>query len=174
MNTLVCPNCHTEFSARSADVARNEAVGVLTCCSLACAQSHRQRQLVTGRVGLTAPERWLQRAYSSIYRQSARLSATRRADSGIPFSLTKDEFNALIDRAGHRCEVTGHPFQHIDLKERPYRYQPWYPSLDRIDPTGIYEACNCRLVCAAANRAMGAWGEHVLARIAQALYPSVN
>ena len=42
------------------------------------------------------------------------------------------------------------------------------PSLDRIDPEGLYTADNCRLVMVAVNFALNAWGEEVYLRLARA------
>lgn len=95
---------------------------------------------------------------------SARKNATVRS---IPFLITKAEFNQIVVRCGRCCEVTRIPF---DLRSHgSKRRRPYAPSLDRIDSALSYTADNCRLVCVAANMALGEWGINVATRVARGL-----
>lgn len=87
---------------------------------------------------------------------------------GIDFSLSQSDLMALANRAGGRCEVTGIGFAVIDT-QRKWDRQPWTASIDRIDCSKGYTFENCRLVCAAVNVALNAWGTPVLDRIVDAM-----
>lgn len=94
--------------------------------------------------------------------KNARKNAKAR---GREFDLTKEDMEALFDRANGRCEVsriklnTGH---NSAAGSRP----PWGASLDRIDPSRGYTRDNCRLVCMAVNYAMHEWGQEILEELA--------
>lgn len=93
--------------------------------------------------------------------QHARVSGKTR---GIPFSLTKDELEAIWKRCEGYCEVSGLPFS-LDFSEA-HKRRPYAPSIDRRDSAKGYHAANCRLVCAAVNVAMNDFGEDILWEIA--------
>lgn len=81
--------------------------------------------------------------------------------------MTPEQFAAMWERAGGKCELTGIRFSltKIPLKAK----RPWAPSVDRRDSAGDYTVENCRLVCTAVNLAMNEWGEDTLMRISAAL-----
>lgn len=82
-----------------------------------------------------------------------------------PFTLTQADFDALWERSGGRCMLTGIPFDvgnALHFKRRPY-----IPSLDRIDSTQGYVAGNVRLICFAMNAALNAWGEDMFRKLAE-------
>lgn len=81
--------------------------------------------------------------------------------------LSRDDFEAMWERSGGRCEVSGIEFDCFPVEGKLKR--PWTPSVDRIDNTKGYTPDNCRLICLAVNLAMNEWGEAVLFRIAEAL-----
>lgn len=86
---------------------------------------------------------------------------------GIEFCLTLEDVNALIEKSGGRCAVTGIKF---DLfKDHGIRVRPWAPSIDRIDCKMGYTAGNVRLVANSVNIALSDFGEEVLLRIAKGL-----
>ena len=107
------------------------------------------------------PRKWPK--YSRVFTQ-ARSNAKRR---GIPFTLTEADFAALVERSGGRCMLTGLPF---DEEYKADRIRPYAASLDRTDSSGGYTPDNVRLVCAAANIALGDTGTEVFARLAEGLY----
>jgi hypothetical protein len=86
----------------------------------------------------------------------ARRSAGKRS---LQFEITFEDVIDLLNKADGRCEVTGVKFS--DVSWGAYR-RPFMPSLDRKDPREGYTFDNCRIVCVAANFAMGEWGEEVL------------
>lgn len=96
------------------------------------------------------------------------LFRTARKNAGvrnIPFTLTRNEFDALLVRAEGCCMISGIPFEFIyngTASRRPYA-----PSLDRIDSAKGYTVANVRLVCVAVNLAMNQWGLDVLIRVAR-------
>lgn len=95
---------------------------------------------------------------------SCRKNAVKR---NIPFTLTREDLNALVVRAGGRCQVSGVTFSD-ELPPGATR-RPYIASLDRIDPTGGYTPDNVRLVCALVNYAMMDWGVGPLRHVAQSL-----
>lgn len=96
----------------------------------------------------------------------AKSRATHRART---CTLTLDDLSALYDRQGGMCAVTGLPMDTGPDPKGDERWRkPFRVSLDRIDSTKGYEPENVRLVCAAVNNALGAWGEGVFAILAAA------
>lgn len=88
--------------------------------------------------------------YSDIFCTARKNARTR----GIPFELTKDDFNALLAEANGRCVLSGIIFN----TDRFGSKRPFAPSLDRIDTREGYTKNNCRIVCVIANLAMNDWG----------------
>lgn len=101
--------------------------------------------------------------YGAIY-SNARKNALSR---GIPFLLTRPEFDALVDYAGGRCMVSGVPFSVERVPDSTRR--PYMSSLDRISSAHGYTADNVRLVCVLVNIALNEWGMEPLMRIAHQL-----
>lgn len=85
----------------------------------------------------------------------------------IEFHLKRDDVVMLYGRSYGQCQVTGITFN----RYRPVgaTKRPWFPSIDRIDSRKPYTIENCRVVCVAANFAMGEWGEWVLNTLAKAV-----
>lgn len=115
------------------------------------------------RQAANGPNGWVARFVRGlVYR--AKISATAR---GVEFSIDEADALACLERASYRCAVTGIDFnldQHGNTTKRPFA-----PSIDRIDSKNGYTRTNIRIVCAAANVAIGAWGEDVLFRIASSM-----
>jgi len=86
----------------------------------------------------------------------------------IPFDLTQLQVQELFNTAGHRCQLTGLPFNK-SYKPAGSTKRPFAASLDRIDCTLGYTIVNVRLVCVAVNVALGEWGYESLKRIALAI-----
>jgi hypothetical protein len=76
----------------------------------------------------------------------------------IPFSLTSEDAETLLEQARWRCSVTGATFSLEKINGK----RPFAPSIDRIDSEKGYTLSNCRVVCVATNYAMNVWGDEVL------------
>jgi len=130
-------------------------------------------------------ERWAQRVEDGIKatllgRPEAAIELTREEftnihhkakenarQRGIEFALHRDQVVLLYGKSGGYCQVTGITFNRFRPAGSTKR--PWYPSLDRIDSSKPYTFDNCRLVCVAANFAMGEWGEWVLKALSSSM-----
>ena len=88
---------------------------------------------------------------------------SRCLKKGIPFDLDQheDDLNARL-KVGV-CELTGLPLR---VGHGPRTWDS--PSIDRIVPSLGYVHSNVRVVCVAANAALGDWGETVFRKIATA------
>jgi len=72
---------------------------------------------------------------------------------------------ALLRDQDYECAVSG-----ISLEPTfgtNELWNPWSPSIDRIDNRKGYVPGNVRITCIAANLAMGRWGEEALAKLAK-------
>lgn len=97
-------------------------------------------------------------------RANALISTARgRAKAkGVPFLLTKECVVAGIERGF--CAKTFFPF-HLDLlptEGRSYHMHPFSPSIDKIEPSGLYEDSNVQIVCSWYNLAKGQHTEQQL------------
>ncbi len=95
-------------------------------------------------------------------RASVLLNAARkRANAkGEPIILTLDDVIKGI--SGGHCIKTLFPFDMKLSRNGEYRINPFAPSIDKKEPTGIYEPSNVQYVCAWYNLAKGAMTEHDL------------
>jgi hypothetical protein len=101
--------------------------------------------------------------HAALFRKVTKSASTRK----IPIDLTERDVQAMIERSGLKCEVSGIKF---DMRKVPgMRIRPWAPSIDRIKPSLSYTAENCRVVCAAVNLALNQFGDDVFFAIAQSI-----
>ena len=77
----------------------------------------------------------------------------------IEYTLTEADLVSILDAQAGKCALTDIVFS--TYKPEGARIRPWAPSLDRIDPKGIYSAANCRIVCAFVNVALNEFGEEI-------------
>lgn len=87
---------------------------------------------------------------------------------GVEFTLTEDSFDAMVQRAGGRCELSRIPFTD-SRRVAGARRAPYAPSVDRIDCKKGYTPENTRLLCLAVNLAINDFGERTLMTIARRL-----
>jgi hypothetical protein len=105
----------------------------------------------------------LSREYGMVFTRSRKNATTRN----IPFDITREEFNALVEESKGFCMVSGMPFNHL-WQGRGTR-RPFAPSLDRIDSKIGYTKENCRMVCIIVNLALNDWGIYPLEIMAEAI-----
>jgi hypothetical protein len=92
-------------------------------------------------------------------------SCARRAETrGMEISITQQWVEERLENISYKCEVTGLDFDLVMLSNS--HGKPFAPSIDRINSSQGYTQSNTRIVCVATNYAMNAWGETVLAVIA--------
>lgn len=90
----------------------------------------------------------------------------RARSKGLPFDVSRDEWNNLVMQAGDRCQLTGIPFS-LSKAAAGYR-APFAPSIDRIRPADGYTLANIRLVCVSVNYALADWGLGVFETVCNA------
>ena len=83
----------------------------------------------------------------------------------MEFDLTREWAEEKIE-AGV-CEVTGLQFEYS--KDGKDRFQPFIPSVDRIDSSKGYTQDNCRMVVWIYNMAKAEWSDDIVLRMAKAL-----
>lgn len=110
---------------------------------------------------ITLPDKF---NYAEVF-QRAKKNARLR---GIPFDLTKAEFDALVKKSDGRCMVSGLPFTTPSRRKAGSR-RPFAPSLDRIDSAVGYTKSNCRIVSIIVNCALNEWGEEPLFEMCRAV-----
>lgn len=71
----------------------------------------------------------------------------RAKQRSLPFDLTDEWLQTKLNK--NSCEATGLSFDHT---KKPF-INPYYPVIDRIDPTKGYTQDNCQLVCWMFNNA---------------------
>jgi hypothetical protein len=98
------------------------------------------------------------------YRLMLRNARTRSRTRGMEFSITDDDWQRIVSRAGGRCELTGIVFS-LAKGKSGYR-APFAPSIDRINCSLGYIPGNVRLICVAMNYALSDWGSGVFESLA--------
>lgn len=89
----------------------------------------------------------------------------RAAKKQYEFDLTREWIEQRL--ASGACEVTGLKF---DLgRDTSQRFNPWCPSIDRIDSSKGYTQDNCRAVVWIYNMAKSEWSDEVVMQFAKSL-----
>lgn len=89
----------------------------------------------------------------------------RSRRKGLDFSIELEWLVYLFKVQKGKCSMTG---VNLTLETKGARgFNPYNPSLDRIDPKKGYTKDNVRLVCVAFNIALNAWGEEVYRKVAE-------
>jgi len=94
-----------------------------------------------------------------LYKKSKKSARTRNKEH----TLTKSQLRVFVRSCEGRCELSEIQFDAVFRNG----YQPFHPSLDRIDSSRGYTADNVRIVCVAMNVALGQWGEDVFRQLAE-------
>ena len=87
--------------------------------------------------------------------------------------FTENDLLELWRRCDGRCAVTGLNFSEEKVGGGRAK-RAFAPSIDKIDPSGVYELENCRLVMVAINFALNAWGLEVYLDLAEAAVHHAN
>lgn len=106
---------------------------------------------------------------ASLFRQTKKNAGVR----GIEFALDRRDLVEMVAASNGKCSVTGMALEIASLERKGMR-RPWMPSIDRINSDLGYTPDNCRIVCVAANLAMGQWGESVLIDMARAIAAKIT
>lgn len=97
---------------------------------------------------------------------AAKKARGRSALRGQESDVTTDDLIRLYEAQNGRCALTGLTFstvRHLGAYRNPY-----YPSVDRIDPSLGYVEGNYRLVVLIANVARGEYGDEVFYALCEA------
>lgn len=86
-------------------------------------------------------------AFNNLFRNYARHAAARNRS----FSLTGEEFRALVSGNCHYCGVAGRSVRRQDRKSSNGDF--WFTGIDRVDNALGYVSGNCVACCATCNRA---------------------
>jgi hypothetical protein len=89
----------------------------------------------------------------------------RSARKGLSCDLDKEWVNEKLQK--QICELSGIKFDFTNNDAS--HFNPYCPSIDRIDPTKGYTKDNCRMVLVAVNFGLGEWGINSYIKIAQAV-----
>lgn len=95
---------------------------------------------------------------------------SRAAKRGMEFDLTREWAEEKIESGV--CEVTGIQFEYS--KNGNDRFQPFMPSVDRIDSSKGYTQDNCRMVVWIYNMAKAEWDDDTVLKMATALVAKSN
>jgi hypothetical protein len=123
---------------------------------------------------LLAPVDEAEAAYRKKVRQSVRTSHVRmdlakKPDLLALSTLTPDEAEAVVERQGYRCALTGLKFWSGTTGSRKGCADARSPSRDRINPQGPYTADNVRIVLYGVNALRGNGTDEEVYEIAAAL-----
>jgi len=99
----------------------------------------------------------------ALFNRIKRQSENRRfGRPGFSFGITVEWIeNKIVAGA---CEATGIPF---DLAERKGKWNPFSPSVDRVDSSKAYTMDNCRVVCLIFNMAHNQFSDEDVLKMAR-------
>lgn len=97
---------------------------------------------------------------SELFRSTSRRSIKNNWD----FDLTKEWISEKLKT--NVCEISGEPFVYVNITHKTH-FNPYAPSIDRIDSSKGYTMDNCRIVLSCINMAIGEWGLETYLHIAQ-------
>jgi len=86
----------------------------------------------------------------------------------LEFDLTPDFIQDLFDKSGRKCAITGIPFQ-MELG-KPYKRNPFRPSIDRIDSKRGYTKDNIQIVLSIVNTMRLDYSDDIINQVIIAWY----
>ena len=94
----------------------------------------------------------------------------RAIEKNIEINISFDKVKKALDNG--ICELTGLPFDFNPTEKT--QYNPYAPSIDRIDSQKGYVDCNIRVVLAAVNSALNQYGEETMLPILKAMINGIE
>lgn len=95
------------------------------------------------------------------------IGAKRRAkDKNREYTISKEWMNQTWMEQNGCCLLTGIKFSLDSCDGTGHHFNPYTPSLDRINPSGGYTPDNTRLICTGLNLALNSFGDDTYAHIA--------
>lgn len=159
---LNCHTCKTWFDRKNSEHKRDLERGKQHAyCSQTCSEANPLRSAPANTVGRALKDVELRRALAETYKH-ARSNAAKKEK--VPFELTPEELDSILERSGGCCEISKLPFIETATNKR-FERRPFMPSIDRIDSTKGYTAENCRLVLSSLNIMMNGWGQEVTEKV---------
>ena len=99
-----------------------------------------------------------------------RHAKNRSIRKNIEFDLDKNWLNTKLDNG--KCELSNLDFDFTN--DNDLHFNPFSPSIDRIDPKKGYTKDNCRVVLVCANFGLGEWGMDIYLKVAKAIIEIKN
>jgi hypothetical protein len=99
-----------------------------------------------------------------------RRAKSRAKAKGLEFNLNFTTVQKIIKKGF--CELTNLPFDMSSVEET--QYNPYSPSLDRIDSTKGYTPKNVRVVLSSVNTSLGQYGEQQMLPILEAMVKGIK
>ena len=100
-----------------------------------------------------------------LYRFCQRRSKKKKCE----FNLTREWIAEKLENG--YCELSGEKFS-FERPEKTY-FNPYSPSIDRVDSSKGYTQENCRVVLSSVNMALGEWGLEHYVKIAKKVLKNV-
>ena len=94
----------------------------------------------------------------------------RAIEKNMKFDISFDKIKKALDTG--ICELTGLPFDFNSTKKT--QYNPYGPSIDRIDSQKGYVDCNIRVVLSAVNTALGQYGTDIMLPILKEMVKAIE
>ena len=94
-----------------------------------------------------------------------RHAQNRSQKNNLSYDLDKDWLDKKLSHG--KCELSNISFD-FSSKENLH-FNPFAPSIDRIDPKQGYTKDNCRVVLVCVNFALGQWGLNTYLQVAKAV-----
>jgi hypothetical protein len=192
MKTKVCPGCKVEKACDLFSKDKHKKDGLQTYCkecqkgqSLKYRETHpnyfkekgREKYKATKHLNKERYQKYRDRYLEFKRRYGNSLpgrfntllysAKTRATKNNLEYNLTLDWLLDEYEKQDGCCALTGVKLEFKSNDDSSRRYQPYSPSLDKIDSSKGYTKDNTRLVCTHINIAMNEFGEDVFESIAK-------